>query len=94
MLRQKEEQVRSFFVSDSALSQEGEAVEAEQELQDVPDGVYIVRRTVLFLKAWEEIGGGDLVRNGIQAMWKSRREREKLSKMLYRDGVERTSEEH
>ncbi|KAH7822897.1 uncharacterized protein MONOS_14385 [Monocercomonoides exilis] len=40
---QKEEQVRSFFFTDPALSQEGEAMEAEREQQDGPVGVGVFK---------------------------------------------------
>ncbi|KAH7823716.1 uncharacterized protein MONOS_8954 [Monocercomonoides exilis] len=52
---------------------------AEKKLQPVQ---IIGGRTVLFSKARKEIGGGDLIRNGVQAMWKSRRERETFKKVV------------
>ncbi|KAH7822701.1 uncharacterized protein MONOS_7359 [Monocercomonoides exilis] len=90
MLKAKK-QKRDFRSSSpvQAPSKGGAATEKDSQPDQIIGG-----RMVLFSKEWEEIGGGDLIRNGIQAMWKNRSEREKLSKMSYRDGAERTSEEH
>ncbi|KAH7823491.1 putative Reverse transcriptase (RNA-dependent DNA polymerase) [Monocercomonoides exilis] len=50
-------------------------------------------RIKCFIETWKRICGAKLIRQGVQAMWKSKRIRRKQKDMPYRDGAVHSNEE-